>query len=82
MPQGSFLLVNHDDLCSSPRREVRRFVEFLGIDTREDTLEELMALPNPPRPLGFTLEQMRQEFGDERLAKVRALGFSLEGSED
>jgi hypothetical protein len=82
MPQGSFLLVNHDDLCKFPREEVRRFVEFLAIDTPEETMEELMALPNPARPLEFTLEQMRQEFGDERLAKVRALGFSLDGAEE
>jgi hypothetical protein len=81
MPEGTFLLVNHDDLCRSPRVEVRRFVEFLGIETPEETMEELMALPNPPLPLEFTLEQMRLEFGDERLAKVRALGFSLNGLE-
>ncbi len=62
MPEGSFLLVNHDDLCASPREGVRQFVEFLGIDTPEQTMEELMALPNPPHPLGVTLEQMREEF--------------------
>jgi hypothetical protein len=82
MPQGSFLLVNHDDLCAFPRREVRRFVEFLGIETSEETMEELMALPNPARPLEFSLEQMREEFGDARLARVRALGFSLEDGGD
>ena len=81
MPAGHFLLVNHDDLCASPRDEVRRFVGFLGIETPEALTEELMALPNPPRPLEFTAEEMRREFGDERLAKVRALGFSLDGLE-
>jgi hypothetical protein len=81
MPEGTFLLVNHDDLCASPREGVRRFVEFLGIDTPEALMEELMALPNPPRPLEVTLEQMRLEFGDQRLAKVRDLGFSLDGPE-
>ena len=81
MPEGHFLLVNHDDLCASPREGVRRFVEFLGIETPGALMDELMALPNPPRPLEFTAEQMRQEFGEERLAKVRELGFSLDGLE-
>jgi hypothetical protein len=81
MPEGNFLLVNHDDLCAAPREEVRRFVEFLGIQTPEALMEELMALPNPPRPLEFTAEQMRLEFGDERLAKVRELGFQIDGLE-
>jgi hypothetical protein len=79
MPKGTFLLVNHGHLCSSPRDEVRRLVEFLGIETPEETMEELMTFPNPPLALEFSLEQMRLEFGDERLAKVRALGFSLHG---
>jgi hypothetical protein len=79
MPKGTFLLVNYGDLCRSPRKEVRRLVEFLGIETPEETMEELMAFPNPPLALEFSLEQMRLEFGDERLAKVRALGFSLHG---
>jgi hypothetical protein len=82
MPEGTFLLVNHDDLCASPREGVRRFVEFLGVGTSEVELEELMALPNPARPLEVTLEQMHMEFGDERLAEVRGLGFPLVGLEE
>jgi hypothetical protein len=77
MPVGTFLLVNYDDLCASPREGVRRFVEFLGVETPEVDLEELVAVPKPARPLEVSLEQLQMEFGDERLAEVRALGFSL-----
>lgn len=80
MPSGTFLVVNHDDLCASPRREVTRFVEFLGIDVPPDMLEELVALPNPPKRLDLSIEEMREEFGDERLAKVRELGFAVDGA--
>ena len=44
-----------------------------------DVLEELVALPNPPKPLDLSITEMREEFGDERLAKVRELGFTLDG---
>jgi hypothetical protein len=81
MPEGTFHLVNHDDLCASPRQEVPRLVQFLGVETPKAELEQLMALPNPGRPLGLTLEQLHTEFGDERLAEVRGLGFPLDGPE-
>ncbi len=40
-------------------------------------LEELVALPQPPKPLGISHHKMVKEFGEERLARVRALGFPL-----
>jgi Sulfotransferase family len=77
MKPGSFLLVNHDHLCESPREEVTKLVDFLGIGTSQNELEELVALPQPPKPVGISQQQMTEEFGEERLARVRALGFTL-----
>lgn len=77
MKAGSFFLVNHDRLCESPREEVAQLVEFLGVPTSEQELEVLIELPQPPKPVGISHEAMIREFGEERLARVEALGFSL-----
>ena len=77
MKPGSFLLVNHDQLCESPREQVTRLVDFLGIRASQEELEELIALPQPPKPVGISHQRMITEFGEERLARVRALGFAL-----
>jgi hypothetical protein len=77
MRPGTFLLVNHDRLCTSPREEVTRLVEFLGVPASKQELERLVALPQPPKPLGISPQMMVTEFGEERLARVRALGFPL-----
>jgi len=77
MRPGSFFLVSHDELCESPREQETRLVNFLGVPTSEQELEELIALPQPPKPVGITRQRMLEEFGEERLARVRALGFPL-----
>jgi len=78
MNPGRFFLMNHDDLCASPREHVTRFVEFLEIEITPQKLEELIALPNPPKPIGMSPREMLEEFGEERLFRVRQLGFDLE----
>jgi hypothetical protein len=78
MPEGSFLVVNHDDLCNEPRQGVTRFVEFLGFSPTPEEMELLGALPERPKSPGLSLSEMREQFGDERLARVSDLGFTLD----
>ena len=78
MRPGSFLLVNHDQLCESPRDEMTKLVEFLGIRPSDEELEELVALPQQPKPIGTSRQEMVKEFGEERVARVEALGFRLD----
>jgi hypothetical protein len=80
MPEGSFYLMNHDDLCANPRDGVTRFVEFLGFTPSAEEMEFLISLPEPPKSAGLSLSEMREQFGDERLARVTDLGFRLEGA--
>lgn len=75
---GRFLLVNYDDLCAAPRENVIRFVEFLGLDPPQHLLEKLVSLPNRPRPPSPISPEMSEQFGEERLARVRELGFSTD----
>ncbi len=78
LPEGSFLLVNHDDLCTEPRQGVTRFVEFLGLSPTPEEMELLVSLPERPKSTGLSLSEMREQFGDERLARVSDLGFTLD----
>jgi hypothetical protein len=78
MRPGSFFLVNHDQLCESPRAEVTKFVEFLGIRPSDQELEELIALPQVPKSLGISRQGVIDEFGEGRVDRVEALGFTLE----
>ncbi len=80
MPEGSFYLLNHDDLCTNPRDGVARFVEFLGFSPSPAEMEFLVSLPERPKSAGLTLNEMREQFGDERLGRVSDLGFRLEGA--
>jgi hypothetical protein len=78
MPPGSFFLVNHDQLCESPREEMTKLVEFLGTQPSNQELEELIALPQQPKPLATSRQGMVKEFGEERVTRVEALGFRLD----
>jgi hypothetical protein len=80
MPEGTFYLMNHDDLCTNPREGVTRFVEFLGFSPSPAEIEFLVSLPERPKSAGLSLGEMREQFGDERLARVSDLGFSLDGA--
>ena len=77
LPPGSFFLLRYDDLCANPREEVTRFVEFLNLRPTEAVLRELVRVPQSDRArrradcdLGL--------FGNDRVARVRALGFPAE----
>jgi Sulfotransferase family len=77
LPTGSFFLLRYDDLCASPREEIARFVEFLDLRPTETVLRELVRVPQSGKArrradcdLGL--------FGDDRVARVRALGFPAE----
>jgi hypothetical protein len=77
MQPGRFLVVNYDDLCGDPSGHVPGLVEFLGFDPPPAVIDELVALPRQPTRPVLTESQMEEEFGRERLTRVRELGFPL-----
>jgi len=74
----AFLMVNYDQLCAQPAVVVPLLAAFLGFDPPPAQIDELVALPRAARPPALTRTQMEDEFGEERLSRVRGLGFSLE----
>ena len=77
LPDGGFLLVNYDDLCAAPEREITRFVDFLGLDPPDRVRRELASVPRPSGAGERVDSDVETLLGPDRLARVRALGFSV-----
>jgi len=75
--QGGFLLLNFDDLCAAPEREIARFVGFLGLDPPEHVLHDLASIPRPSTTGSPAGSDLAEVFGQDRLTRVRALGFPV-----
>lgn len=76
--EGSFYLLNYDELCANPRQQVTRFIEFLGLRPADDLVGELARVPQAGSSRARAECDVQKMFGDERLAHVRALGFPVE----
>jgi hypothetical protein len=75
--RGGFFLLNYDELCANPKHEVTRFVDFLGLDPPEEVVRELARVPRSGTSRPRADCDIQRVFGDERLSRVRALGFSV-----
>ncbi len=78
--EGSFYLLNYDELCANPRQEVSRFVEFLGLHPADALVQELTLVPQAGTSRPRAECDVQKVFGEERLAHVRALGFPVEAA--
>lgn len=77
LPPSSFFLLRYDDLCANPREEITRFAEFLDLRPTEDVLRVLVRVPQSSRARRRAESDLGL-FGDDRVARVRALGFPAE----
>jgi hypothetical protein len=76
-----FFLLNYDDLCANPEPEVMRFTEFLGLRPPESVLRGLLAVPRASAARSRASCDVQKTFGNDRLTRVRALGFPVGSSE-
>jgi hypothetical protein len=74
---GGFLLLNYDELCAHPEREVARFAAFLGLDPSQEVLRELASIPRGAVSIPRAERDVEEVFGRERVARVEALGFPM-----
>jgi hypothetical protein len=81
LPTGQFMIVNYDELCAEPRVGVQHLIAFFGLDPPDRILQHVTSLPRRGGTrLGWPGDAATQ-FDEERLARVRALGFTMGGSE-
>lgn len=73
-----FLLMDFDDLCSFPNREIDRLVNFLGIKVNKDVFESVLHLPKTPQTKGRYKLQDLGQFNEEDLSMLTHLGYSIE----
>lgn len=75
--QDKFLLLNFDELCTSPESETRKFASFLEIDPEEDVFRRACAIPQKPKSAGRYRKCDLGQFDDEDLAGLQELGFAI-----
>ncbi len=70
------LVVRFEQLCESPRAEVRRILEFLGAPAPQDQVDKLSALVKAPASLGRYRDfDWQNEFTPRQLERLQALGY-------
>jgi Sulfotransferase family len=72
-----FLLVNFDDLCHSPAREIRRMLDFAGVEISADEFARLCELPQKQASSGRYLQRDCTVFDPADVEAVRQFGFEV-----
>lgn len=73
-----FLVINYDQLCSSPKSEVTRLLDFLGRDVAAVDADHLFGLPRVPESAGRYRTRDLTVFSADQIDAVRALGFAVD----
>lgn len=72
-----FLVVNFDELCAHPEREVTRLAAFVGTDVPAAHLAELANIPQGASSSGRWRRRGSSAFSQQQLEEVAALGFAV-----
>ena len=72
-----FLCLNYDRLCAEPTNEIRRLVEFIGVDLSQKDFLALCALPRRLDSHGRYLQRDCRVFDCEDIDAVREMGFDV-----
>lgn len=71
----SFLLLNFDELCSSPQKELEKLLSFLNLDVPLADMPHLLDLPRMPSSMGRYKGHDLSIFSDDSINAVHELGF-------
>jgi hypothetical protein len=72
-----FMMLNYDEFCQSPDRELPRLLAFLGVTTEEIQLEDVIGNNLMPRSLERHKQFDISIFPQSDLDYVKLLGFSI-----
>jgi hypothetical protein len=73
-----FLVVNFDDLCTSPTREVEKLIEFIEFDASTISMNEISSIPKQPASIGRYKQHNLGIFNNIELDTVQKLGFDID----
>lgn len=80
MGEEKFLLLNFDDLCNSPAKEIDRICRFLNRNPGKADREKLCRLVKPPSTMGRYRRHDLSKVDPRDVEAVRRLGFPVEES--
>ncbi len=72
-----FLLINHSKFCQQPIEQIDRLIQFLGLEVKEDKLNELYQVPRKPTTLDRYKNYDLQIFDKQQIDSVEEFGFNL-----
>ncbi|MDR6999840.1 sulfotransferase [Neobacillus niacini] len=72
-----FLLINFNDLCSNPEKEIKKMIEFLELEPAKINLAPLVQLIQPPGTLERYKNQDLSIFSEDDFELIRKLGFEI-----
>ena len=76
--KGRFLLLNFDQLCLNPEREISLLMAFLGLDIKHVDMDKLKSLPKIPKSTGRYKKHDLTCFNKDEIDAVRSLGFIVD----
>lgn len=75
--KNNFLLINYDNLCSVPSKEIERLINFLGLEIKNINIIKLCSLIKKPISIGRYKKYDLSIFRKEQIDAVRELGFKV-----
>lgn len=75
--QEKILLLNFDKLCSQPKKEIQKIVNFIGLEASENQLKKAISLPTVPKSKNRFKEHGISEFRSDDLEFLKSLNYDL-----
>ena len=75
--ENRFLLLNFDDLCENPNKQVVRILKFLEIEKNNELLKKLEVMPKVPKTKNRYKMHNMNFFSDAQIEKVKKFGFKV-----
>ncbi|PGZ96166.1 hypothetical protein COE51_18130 [Bacillus pseudomycoides] len=73
----NFLLINFNDLCANPQKEISRLIKFLELDESDTNIDQLTKLIHPPKSLERYKHYDLSIFTEADFDLIRKLGFEV-----
>ncbi len=73
-----FLIINFDEMCFNPQKDIERLISFLDIDRKGIDMDRLSKLIKIPKSIGRYNRHDLTIFTDQEINQVRNLGFEVE----
>ena len=70
-----FLLINYEDLCYSPEKEIKRLIEFVQLSLSNETLNMVAKIPSPPSSIGRYKKHDTSWMTDDDIKSLHMFGY-------